>query len=233
LPGSFKSAIELFAGCVARQAFHALERPFDMTALERAWNRCFIDLDTSCPPPHKLEELQARYSEPHRAYHTLQHIEECLGWFERTRALATNPGEVAVALLYHDAIYDTHARDNEERSAQLALEVCETDSHQSDRIKSLILATKHDALPRSRDEQLLVDIDLSILGASEDRFDEYEQQVRKEYAWVDEPLFRTTRRSILAGFLSHAVLYATPFLHERLEDAARANLQRSIVRLGD
>jgi predicted metal-dependent HD superfamily phosphohydrolase len=204
-----------------------------MNAVEQAWSQCFDDLDVSRPAPCMLEELRARYSEPHRAYHTLQHIEECLGWFARARDIAANPGEIAIALLYHDAVYDTHARDNEERSAELALAVCDLNRRQKDRVESLILVTKHDARPRSRDEQLLVDIDLSILGASSERFDEYERQVRAEYAWVEETVFRSTRRSILVSFLDRKALYGTPFFHERLEDTARTNLRRSIAKLSD
>jgi predicted metal-dependent HD superfamily phosphohydrolase len=138
-------------------------------------------------------------------------------------------------LLYHDAIYDTRASDNEQRSAELALSVideyCVVDSLVGDRIESLILATRHSAMPNSQDEQLLVDIDLSILGASQQRFDEYEQQVRREYAWVEDAMFRRERGRILHQFLERPALYGTSFFRDRLEDRARANLQRSLAQL--
>ncbi len=201
-----------------------------MDTLERAWLQCLGDLRCLRPAPSVLEDLRARYGEPHRAYHTLQHLDECFGWFERTRSLASRPGEVALALFYHDAIYDTHARDSEERSAKLAVEVLKGigGSGDPDRVTTLIMATKHDAVPDSIDAQLLVDIDLSILGASPDRFDEYERQVRTEYDWVAPDAFREGRSRIMKQFLDRSAIYCLPFFRERLESSARENLKESL-----
>jgi predicted metal-dependent HD superfamily phosphohydrolase len=71
-------------------------------------------------------------------------------------------------------------------------------------------------------------VDLSILGAPEERFDEYERQIREEYAWVPRFLFRRTRCGILKGFLERPRIFNTPHFFAAREDAARANLQRSI-----
>jgi predicted metal-dependent HD superfamily phosphohydrolase len=206
-----------------------------VSALAAAWKRCFTDLGIASPPQGAWEDLKARYSEPHRAYHTLQHLEECFAWFEQARSLAHAPGEVALALFYHDAIYDTHASDSEAKSAALAGHVVDEYARgaaRADRITELILATKHDAMPKAPDAQLLVDIDLAILGAVEPRFDEYERQVRFEYQWVAEDAFRAGRKRILEQFLARPALYDTAFFRERLEAPARANLARSIAALG-
>jgi predicted metal-dependent HD superfamily phosphohydrolase len=202
-----------------------------MSLLEAAWMQCFQDMGGSQPPPCIFEELRARYDEPHRAYHTLQHLEECLSWFAQTRPLFRHPGEVAFALFYHDAIYDTHAQDNEKRSAELANDVIGEyvrGNANADQVNGLIMATTHDASPADPDAQLLVDIDLSILGASSARFGEYELQIRKEFDWVDRIAFRDGRRKVLAHFLDRAAIYSTPFFQERLEKQARDNLAHSI-----
>ncbi len=207
-----------------------------MSQLEVAWNRCFDDLGGSRPPPCVWEELQKRYSEPQRAYHTLQHLEECFAWFENVRSLAHYPGDIAFALFYHDAVYDPRAPDNEEQSANLAAHVLNEyvrGDSEPDRITSLILATKHDAVPQGTDAQLLVDIDLSILGAAPSRFDEYELQVHQEYDWVAPDAFRAGRSRILRAFLERASIYSSPFFHERLEKHARTNIRRSLVKLGE
>ena len=78
---------------------------------------------------------------------------------------------------------------------------------------------------------LVVDIDLSILGASPDRFDEYELQIRAEYAWVDDEAFRSKRRSVLTAFLARPTIFGTAHFRRTLEPGARANLQRSLQRL--
>ena len=80
--------------------------------------------------------------------------------------------------------------------------------------------------------QLLVDIDLAILGADAARFDEYERQVREEYAWVPSIMFRRTRRRILEQFLERPRIFQTAAFYEAREAAARQNLQRSVKQLG-
>jgi predicted metal-dependent HD superfamily phosphohydrolase len=207
-----------------------------MSQLSTAWLRCFHDLGGSRPPPCTWEELQARYSEPHRAYHTLQHLKECFAWFEQTRSLARHPGDVAFALFYHDAVYDSHAHDNEARSAELAEDVLGEyvrGDAEPQRIVALIMATKHDAVPADNDAQLLVDIDLSILAAAPGRFDEYERQVRKEYDWVAPDAFREGRRRVLQQFVERPAIYSLPLFRERLEATARHNLERSLAELGE
>jgi predicted metal-dependent HD superfamily phosphohydrolase len=94
------------------------------------------------------------------------------------------------------------------------------------------MATCHDAVPNEPDEKVLVDVDLSILGEAPDRFDEYEDQVREEYSWVPAVVFWTKRREILRGFLARASIFNTREFVEAYEARARANLERSIKRLG-
>ena len=133
-------------------------------------------------PPGVIEQLMAAYSEPHRAYHTLEHISECFSQLESSGARAVDAGALELALRFHDAIYDTRAADNEARSAACARHaLAELAPRTLDRIDGLILVTKHEAQPSTPDEALLLDVDLSILGAQRERFDEYERQVRREY----------------------------------------------------
>ncbi|OGZ15223.1 MAG: hypothetical protein A3G11_01160 [Candidatus Lloydbacteria bacterium RIFCSPLOWO2_12_FULL_51_9] len=179
-------------------------------------------------------DLVARYSEPHRAYHTLEHIGHCLDEFEQVRHLAMNPDAVELALWYHDAIYDTKAKDSEERSATLAVEVARNASLPDSfgqSVANLITATKHASAPIDPDVQLLVDIDLSILGQSEDTFDEYERQVRKEYEWVAKDAFIAGRSAILKSFLDRQTIYSTQFFRDKYESQARANIAKSLARL--
>jgi len=65
-------------------------------------------------------DVLARYREPQRHYHTMQHIDECFERWQELRAHATHPAEVQLALWFHDVIYDTQRSDNEARSAALA-----------------------------------------------------------------------------------------------------------------
>jgi predicted metal-dependent HD superfamily phosphohydrolase len=194
------------------------------------WERLSAQGDASAV----YDDLVAHYSEPHRAYHTLQHIEDCLDELEQVRDLAANPDAVELALWYHDAIYDTKTRNNEERSAALAVEMVRNASlpdNFGQSVVNLIVATKHSSTPSDSDVQLLVDIDLSILGQTEGRFDEYERQVRKEYEWVTDGTFAAGRSAILKLFLGRPSIYATQFFRDKYEKRARQNIAKSLARL--
>lgn len=202
--------------------------------IQRRWTTLWQHLGAQGNAQEVYNDLVARYSEPHRAYHTLEHIGHCFDELEQVRHLAANPDAVELALWYHDAIYDTKAKDNEERSAALVVEMVISASlpdNLGQSVANLIIATKHLAIPIDPDVQLLVDIDLSILGQSEDKFDEYERQVRKEYDWVSEDAFVAGRSAILKSFLDRTNIYATQFFRNKYEAQARRNITRSLARL--
>lgn len=177
------------------------------------------------------DDLLRRHAEPHRKYHTLQHLRECIAWCASTAHLALRPAEIEVALWFHDAVYALKSSDNEQRSADLAaaaLLAGGATRDASDRVASLVLATRHTVLPALPDEKLLVDIDLAMLGAPELRFAEYEAQIRDEYAFVPQILFKPKRRKILRSFLARERIFSTPFFFEALEGQARRNLERAV-----
>jgi predicted metal-dependent HD superfamily phosphohydrolase len=179
------------------------------------------------------ERLITRYSEPHRRYHTVRHLDECFEKLGEIRALAEHPAEVDVALWFHDAIYDPSRDDNEARSAEWArssVAAAGVPAVVAGKIGDLVLATRHVALPRSIDAKVVVDVDLSILGAGRARFDEYEAQIREEYGFVPEPDYRRSRAAILERFLSRPTIFSTKAFIERYEQQARANLERALAR---
>jgi predicted metal-dependent HD superfamily phosphohydrolase len=195
------------------------------------WHRAWRDMGVTTPDPLLLEALIACYRQPQRCYHSQQHLQECFELYGKLHQLCEHPSEVALALWFHDAIYDVQGTDNETKSAawahRAALEAG-LDMVSAERIVALVLATRHAAQPETLDQQILVDIDLAILGAEPERFDQYECQIRAEYAWVPEVLFRQKRRSILEEFLKRANIYSTAHCQNLLEARARRNLQRSI-----
>ena len=198
------------------------------------WQRLGVARDADNALADTYAALIARYAESHRHYHTTQHIGECLAHFDTSRDTCEHASEVELALWFHDAIYEPRAKDNEAQSAAWALRVmgdAGIASDERERVRALIMKTCHDALPETVDEQVLVDIDLAILGAEPARFDEYERQVRAEYGWVPQFLFNRTRRKILEAFLARPVLYATAHFNGLLEKKARENLARSLTAL--
>ena len=207
--------------------------------LETSWKRCWEALvpkddahnlgEVSRAGETLMNTLIAAYNEPQRKYHTEQHLRECLTLFNEHIQLAQAPAEIEMALWFHDAIYDVKATGstNEDQSADWAeyeLRKASVAPERIARIKHHILATKHSALPQGTDQQLLVDIDLAILGAQPERFAEYEQQIRQEYRHVSGLIFNWKRKQILKEFLARNSIYATRELRERFEGQARKNL---------
>ncbi|MEJ2622054.1 MAG: N-methyl-D-aspartate receptor NMDAR2C subunit [Candidatus Thiodiazotropha sp.] len=199
-----------------------------------SWDRCWLLIGAECSGEELKSRLISAYSEPQRKYHTLQHLKECLAVFDRFVDLAQEKAEVEIALWFHDAIYDVKASDNERKSAEWAEIELTKAGVPLDRIKRIynhILATRHSALPLGRDQKLLVDIDLSILGSEPDRFNEYERQVREEYSFVPDSIFHEKRREVLSRFLNRNQIYATPELWGQFEVRARENIKGSIEAL--
>ena len=136
-----------------------------------------------------------------------------------------------LALWFHDAVYDPKAGDNEERSAALAkrcLGDCGIARPVAEAVDSLILATKNHTVRAGADAAVVVDVDLSILGRDEERFGEYEEQIRREYAWVPAAVFASKRAEILEGFLARDQVFATQWFRSKYEQQARRNLEASV-----
>lgn len=197
---------------------------------QRSWRRAWAALGLSAPEG-LWEKLMDAWAEPQRHYHSQQHLRECLALLEPALDLAQHPGEVELALWFHDAVYDPQGKGNEQRSADWAVESLALAGAGQDvqqRVRSLIMATCHDAEPAGGDARLLVDIDLAILGADPARFAEYDTQVRAEYRWVPSWLYRRKRKDVLAGFLKRPAIYGTKRFRERFERRARENLSKAV-----
>ncbi|MEH6785411.1 MAG: hypothetical protein V7688_16160 [Alcanivorax jadensis] len=204
------------------------------SALQQRWLTIVAPL---LPDPEPTwHQLATRYNEPHRHYHTLDHIAACLAWLDQYRHLAADPLCLELALWAHDVIYDPRASDNEARSADWFAQHFAgsylTDQHRA-RVHELILATIHPHPPTDPDMALLQDIDLSILGADAELYDRYEGWIRKEYDFVPEAAFRKGRSAVLESFLDQGVIYHTAELREKLELPARENLCRALKNLRD
>jgi len=182
---------------------------------------------------HVYDDLVERYGEPHRHYHTLRHISRCLGELDGVRGQADHPFEVELALWLHDAVYDPARSDNEEASATYAREALGglLQGEQLELVRSLIMATRHSEPPRTSDEGLIADIDLAILGSPAEEYQEYEDDIMREYCRVPEDRFRAGRAQVLARFLARWHIYHTGHFREKYEENARANLSRSVSAL--
>jgi predicted metal-dependent HD superfamily phosphohydrolase len=197
------------------------------------WRRLWESLGAQTVPQGLLNQLIRAYSASHRRYHTLLHLRECFAHFDAARSLAPHPEAVELALWFHDAVYDPQRSDNEERSADWAhasILAAGCPAETADRVRGLVLATRHGTAPPDADPDadLLLDIDLAILGSAAARYDDYTREIRAEYAHVPEADFRARRAGVLQGFLNRTRLYRTEVFASALEAQARENLQREL-----
>lgn len=176
------------------------------------------------------------YGEPHRAYHNLSHIMALLRLADAERLHINRLEIVELAIWFHDVIYDTRAQDNELRSATWAAHAMRTmriDSHLIKPVERCILATQRHEVssPDIADLPLFLDIDLAILGASEEVYHCYAQAIRAEYDWVPEDAYRAGRAEILRRFLDRPALYFTAPMATRFDARARRNMEWELQEL--
>ncbi|MEA5576745.1 hypothetical protein [Anabaena sp. UHCC 0451] len=174
--------------------------------------------------------LVTAYSSPKRYYHTLQHIHSILSTIDILKNYVEDLPSVQLAAWFHDVVYNTHAQDNEEKSAEFAADMLKDlaiSSENITKIKNLILCTKtHQA--DNIDGQVLLDADLAILSADSVQYQEYTQAIRQEYAWVSETEYITGRGKVLERFLQRPSIYFTSLMLESSEKLARLNMMEEL-----
>ena len=185
------------------------------------------------------QDIAVRYNETQRAYHSLQHIRQSFAQFEQIKHHLNQPHIIALVLFYHDVIYTPTRSDNELKSAEYAVEalISYLTAEQCQYIYALIMMTashqiddidKNSDKAKESDAAYLLDMDLSILGASWSEYEQYAKDVRQEYANVSNADYCVGRIEVLEGLLAHLTLYLTDYYHSQLENQARQNIEREI-----
>jgi predicted metal-dependent HD superfamily phosphohydrolase len=181
-----------------------------------------------------FDQLLDAYREPHRHYHGVDHLRDCLEQLDAAPAAGLDRDIAETALWFHDAVYDPRSADNEARSAEWArraLARAAVSGPRTQEVARLIRLTDHARPAGDPLAALVADVDLSILGRPPAAFAEYERRVRAEYHRLAEPIYRAGRASILALLLARKPLYRSDHFRERYESAARRNLEGSLERL--
>jgi predicted metal-dependent HD superfamily phosphohydrolase len=182
-----------------------------------------------------FDQVLQAYGEPHRHYHGVDHLRDCLEQLDNAPATRAARDLAETALWFHDAVYVPRASDNEARSAEWAaraLAQAGVPEARAQEVTRLVRLTDHARPAEDPLGALVCDVDLSILGRPPAEFAEYERRIRAEYDRVPEPFYRTGRASVLAGLLAREPLYRTEHFRALYEVAARRNLKHSMESLG-
>jgi predicted metal-dependent HD superfamily phosphohydrolase len=175
------------------------------------------------------------YREPHRRYHGLDHLRDCLARLDEAPVGPAGRDLAEAALWYHDVVYRPGAPDNEARSADLAataLLLGGAGPGTAQEVARLVRLTDHARPAQDPLGDLVCDVDLSILGRPPEEFARYELGIREEYRHVPEPLYRAGRARVLSALLSRTPLFRTEYFRGRYEGQARLNLRHSLQALG-
>ena len=171
--------------------------------------------------------LLGRWSEQHRGYHDLAHLDEVLRRIDLLESESDNADIVRLAAWFHDAVYDPTAADNEARSAELAtvaLAGLGLEPALVEEVDRLVrLTATHEVATWDRNGTVLCDADLAVLAADPIRYESYVEGVRREYAHIDDVTFAQGRSVVLQRLLDRPQLFGTAYGRREWEAGARAN----------
>lgn len=205
--------------------------------LLRNWRTCVTHLTraTSADVVNAGRDLVQRWSEPHRSYHDVEHLQAVLRHIGTLRSHATDPEICMVAAWFHDAVYEGRPGVDERASAALAAEVLERLGVPGDLVKEVVrlveLTATHTPEAGDANGAVLCDADLAILGSPPAEYAAYTAAVRDEYAHVPEADFHAGRAAVLRHLLARDPLYATSTARELWEDRARHNITTELARM--
>ena len=183
------------------------------------------------------DDLRTRYSEGHRAYHALDHVAAMLRHFDTIKDQLDDPDSVEAAIWYHDVVYHTQKTcpdrefHNEQESVDLAREHLKGSSFDLSKIDALIMATIPGNVAKTKDEEFLQDIDLSIFAQDREIYKNYIQQVNIEYGFVPVEQRKVGRLKIMQIFYKKDFIYNTKHFRDLWEKRAKDNLSWEIQSL--
>jgi len=210
-----------------------IEKEFEA---EKEWKSAIENFGVD---PKKGEEIFNKivrmYDSEKRFYHNRKHVEKLLKFIEGKKDEIENFDAVCLATWFHDVIYDTQAKDNEEQSAIFARKKLEELGIQKDiivKVEKLIRATwKHENIDGDNDCSIFLDGDLAILSEDNDKYDSYTKAIRREYAWVPDDVYKERRKEVMENFLKKDRIYFTEEMFKKSEVKARNNIKREIESL--
>jgi len=207
----------------------------DRRRFEQLWQRCTGGSDPAGLRA-RFDEVQSRYTETHRRYHTPVHIVHCLQQFDAARELMDNADAVELTVWYHDVVYDIGVHGNEARSAEFFRRHAagELSDEMIETVHDLIMVTMHlCSLPSTADQAYLVDIDLSSFGLPWERFLRDSVFVREEFPEIPDAIFYPKQQIFLLELLNREHFCFTEFFRDRHERQARDNISAYLRSLSD
>lgn len=177
-------------------------------------------------------EIHKNYSARSRYYHNLQHITSMIEELYKLESEIEDLDTLLFSIYYHDIIYKSTKSDNEYQSALLfEKRIAKTSFLHLEKCKTQIEATKEHKLSNDSDTNLLIDLDLSVLGKSPEEYIKYSENIRKEYNIYPDFMYKKGRKKVLEHFLNKDSIFKTEYFINRYEQQAINNLKTELLSL--
>lgn len=203
-----------------------LEDDFKQTIISISANKSIADI--------YWNEIVAQHSHKSRHYHSLKHLESIWQQLQPVKEQLQDWEAVLFAIAYHDFIYNVQRSNNEEKSAEMAVEKLQAisvEKEKTDRCSQHIIATKGHQVSDDPDTNYFTDADLSILGSDAAAYKSYTENIRKEYRIYPSFMYKPGRKKVLQHFLALPRIFKTDHFYNLYEEKARANLNNESATL--
>jgi pantetheine-phosphate adenylyltransferase len=214
---------------LTESVYHKIITQAISSQFETIWSELSSESDLAKQMAKKtLSTIIKKYLESTRHYHNISHILDCINELNTLKVEKSDYKRLFLAILFHDVIYDTKAKDNEQKSKELFVKLAQESKLKDvdiSVISELIMATKTH-LGTNDLENLMLDIDLSILGRDQETFDLYDSDIRKEYCWVPEVDYQKGRKKIMSDFCLRDRIFKSQVFFDKYEVSAKRNLRK-------
>lgn len=196
-------------------------------------------------------DIQNAYSEPHRHYHTLKHIEDVLNLvdeisssYQYSSCLKDNVTDclIRLAAFFHDFEYDIlNGSRSVQNSGIYAYNAClrlGLSKELSLEVQELVMITENHEFKAELQstciiQEILIDSDMAILGSNRESYLEYAANIRKEYLTKYTPEeFRIGRIQFLLGQIGKPIYY-TDWGKTHYQETAQENMKYETYLLSD
>lgn len=172
--------------------------------------------------------IEKCYTETHRKYHNLDHLDTLYNLFHYYRKIFTDE-EYSIlcgAALFHDAIYNVKRDDNEKQSSRLARTWIDQNGVDDD-TRKMIERLINDMYKPGENflNDFFQDSDMAILAAPEQIYAEYADGVKEEYtSQFTEEEYISGRKVFLIELLRKEKIYRTNIFQATQEVVAISNV---------
>ena len=177
------------------------------------------------------KEIQFNYSKKGRHYHTLDHLDSVVAELIQVKELIKDWQTLTISIAYHDFIYNPLRQDNEEKSADEAMNKLgslNASQEQKSKCREQIITTKGQSISQDTHTNYFIDADLAILGSDPKTYENYSRSIRKEYKYYPDLIYKPGRRKVLKYFLEMERIFKTNYFFDKYEKQARINIDSEL-----